>query len=264
MLNKDLISVKNYWDNAAKQFSNYEIPAIYNNNFMKYLYLKDVLNTGSSKTAVDIGCGAGKYSLAIAPYFKRVLGTDISDNMLEAAEKRKLAEKIENVDFKCISWQEIDIEKEGLVKSFDFAFAHMTPAVNDKDEIEKLRSLSRKYCAVTKSTYRNNQILDHIYKMLNIENNDYGVDSLINLFEVLWANKITPDTFYEKEVWSNEFTVDELTENYFKRLSMKNNLSDNDKDKIREYLNSIAVDGKINENTDVILCTVFWDEEEAK
>lgn len=88
---KELSNLKDFWDSMAERFKDFEIPTPYNDIFMKNLYLKGILENGGK--ALDIGCGGGKYSFAMAPYFEKVIGTDISEQMINYAEERKNDEK---------------------------------------------------------------------------------------------------------------------------------------------------------------------------
>lgn len=77
---------------------------------------------------------------------------------------------------------------------------------------------------------------------------------------ILWADGITPMTYYEKEIWKNEMSVQSASDSYIKRMSVKKELSESEKNDISRYFASIAKDGMITEITDVILCNVYWRE----
>lgn len=180
------------------------------------------------------------------------------DKMLEAAEKRRIKEKINNAEYKCMSWQETDIT--GWEDSFDLVFAHMTPAVNTKESFEKMRKVSKNCCVVTKSVYRKNEIAENIDRICGNITKGYGESELAELFMILWADGITPMTYYEKEIWKNEMSVQSASDSYIKRMSVKKELSESEKNDISRYFASIAKDGMITEITDVILCNVYWRE----
>ena len=51
---------------------------------------------------LDFGCGIGRLSFALAPLFKNVTGTDVSQVMIDKANDWKVKKEIKNVDFiKC-------------------------------------------------------------------------------------------------------------------------------------------------------------------
>jgi ubiquinone/menaquinone biosynthesis C-methylase UbiE len=43
---------------------------------------------GPLELAYDVGCGSGQSTSFLAPYFKRVIGTDISSSQVEQAVER--------------------------------------------------------------------------------------------------------------------------------------------------------------------------------
>jgi SAM-dependent methyltransferase len=49
-------------------------------------------------TVLDLGCGTGAVSLALAPDAGRVIGRDISEGMLEEAREKAAARDLDNVD----------------------------------------------------------------------------------------------------------------------------------------------------------------------
>lgn len=54
--------------------------------------LRDLPHRG---IVLDLGCATGKLTRHIAPYFKRVVGLDLSPAMIEEAQKRNVSSKIE-------------------------------------------------------------------------------------------------------------------------------------------------------------------------
>lgn len=44
--------------------------------------------------AVDVGCGTGRYTLPLAPHFKKVLGIDISESQINLAKQITLAKNV--------------------------------------------------------------------------------------------------------------------------------------------------------------------------
>lgn len=253
-----LDSLKDFWDGLAEKFCSYEIPTFENNEFLQLLKREEMLDNNGC--ALDIGCGGGKYSLALAPYFNKIIGTDISKNMIEGARKKCSEENINNVEFMEVSWEELDAEKLNWENKFDFVFAHMTPAVNEEETINKLRHVAKGWCGVTKSVYRKSEIADKINDICGGIYNDYGENELNNLIAILWADGITPNIFYEHLTWEDTHPKDKTAENYIKRMSIKKELTEKEKSEIIGYCNSIAVNDSITEFTKVIECTVYWKE----
>ncbi|XP_075687305.1 putative methyltransferase YcgJ [Rhinoderma darwinii] len=57
-------------------------------------YVKEKTNGQPLELAVDVGCGTGRYTLPLAPHFKKVLGTDISDSQIQVATQYNLAHNV--------------------------------------------------------------------------------------------------------------------------------------------------------------------------
>lgn len=255
---KELSNLKDFWDSMAERFKDFEIPTPYNDIFMKNLYFKGMFEKGG--TALDIGCGGGKYSFAMAPYFEKVIGTDISEQMINYAEERKKDEKNTNTFFRCISWQESDIDELEWENKFDLVFAHMTPAVNSIETMEKMRKASKKWCVITKSVYRKSEIADTVNRICGNKSNSYGDKEMLELFDMLWKEGIMPEVFYEKERWENVLPLNKAAESYIKRMSVKRELTQREIEKIKAYFTDISENGTVTETTDAVLCTVYWKE----
>ncbi|KAM4023847.1 putative methyltransferase [Anomaloglossus baeobatrachus] len=57
-------------------------------------YVKAKSNGRPLEMAVDVGCGTGRYTLPLAPHFKKVLGLDISDSQISVAKQISLAKNV--------------------------------------------------------------------------------------------------------------------------------------------------------------------------
>ncbi|KAM4025257.1 putative methyltransferase isoform 2-T3 [Anomaloglossus baeobatrachus] len=57
-------------------------------------YVKQKTNGRPLEMAVDVGCGTGRYTLPLAPHFKKVLGLDISDSQISVANQVALANNV--------------------------------------------------------------------------------------------------------------------------------------------------------------------------
>ena len=102
-------------------------------------FLAIVENSGAltpQARVIDLGCGPGIYSVAIASRVKEVMGYDVSEEMLEHARERARNENRTNCTFSVLNWQSADIEALGLVKSFGVSIARLTPAVDTIEDLD--------------------------------------------------------------------------------------------------------------------------------
>lgn len=165
-----------------------------------------------------------------------------------------------NISFRLLSWQEADIEKLGWEKAFDLVLAHMTPAVNSRAALDKMRRVSRGWCIVTKSVYRNCAVADGVNAICGRAADSYGHREILELLETLWQEGYTPEVFYERERWENCLNEEKAADMYIKRMALRGDISEEKKEGIRRFMASVSENGVVNERTDAVLCTVCWKE----
>ncbi|MFH0863810.1 MAG: class I SAM-dependent methyltransferase [Candidatus Gottesmanbacteria bacterium] len=95
----------NFYDKVAKKFGDYHT-AHYRNaaeclsgDPEKVFKEKLLKLSGKNKTALDLGCADGYFTLLVAPYFKKIVAIDLSKGMLVAARKLQVNKEVKNVSF---------------------------------------------------------------------------------------------------------------------------------------------------------------------
>ena len=120
---------RSLWNGRVRTFAQKQLPTLEENPFLQLIQRRVPLH--SQITALDIGCGTGIYSLALASEIGLVEGCDVADQMITIANQQAAQLKLDNARFHCLDWQTVDIDALGYRGRFDIVFAHMTPAVDD-------------------------------------------------------------------------------------------------------------------------------------
>jgi SAM-dependent methyltransferase len=64
-------------------------------DLLQKMALEEVLDLKGDEVVLDFGCGSGRFSYWIAPRVKKVVGLEISPQMIDLAEKNRTAENVE-------------------------------------------------------------------------------------------------------------------------------------------------------------------------
>jgi len=245
------------WDRVAGEYVTHEPPDFENNTFLQRI--DEVASPDPSMSSLDIGCGGGRYSLALAPRVGLAAGVDISPKMLEYATAEAAARGIENVDFRCLDWAEADIDALGFRGRFDIVFAHNTPAVLDFCTFDKMNACSKKFCFLSRAGRRNDAVQDRAFEIVGIDpDNKRHDDQIAYMFDYLWYSGYRPQFSYADQVWTDTRSVEDMAAWCVNRAKLRRGLSPSDEEKIREFLESIAVDGRVRETIESTDVTVWW------
>lgn len=245
------------WDSMALSYDKGDFPSIDTDSFLKIL--KSYCMFDKNSVVLDVGCGTGRYSVALAQHCKQVIGIDLSPGMLEVAREKAESLGIENVEFLCLDWHELDLPDAGYEKAFDLVFARMTPAIQSADTFMKLSQASRGWCAMAKPTKRTDLVSDAVKALIGIDQNrERSDESIPYAFELLWKNGMLPQFEYEKQQWNMLKSLDDAFGTYINRLKISRELSREEEEKAKAYLISIAENGFISEQVDTIISTMYW------
>ncbi len=241
------------WNSMARGFGEQVLPTFQNDGFLRLLEQNEMIDKHSR--VLDVGCGVGGYSLALAGRCAEVTGVDLSPRMIDLAKRKASEKNAENVRFLCADWQKCDLCK----KKFDLVFAHMTPAVQSADTFLKLLEASRGWCALSKPTHRTDPVSDAVKRLVGIaENRENGDRDILYAFELLWQRGLLPLFQYERQKWKMEKTPEEAFGLYGNRVKTYREITPEEERKIRRYLGSIAQDGLVRETVDVTVTTIYW------
>lgn len=245
------------WNSMAESFGDFVLPNWTNNSFLKLLEGKNMLK--QEGVVLDVGCGAGKYALAIAGFCRHVTGVDLSPQMINIAKQKTVDYNIQNIDFYCEDWHNLDIEKSGYLHKFNLVFAHMTPAIQSADTFEKLSASSKGWCVLAKPIRRTDPVSDAVKELVGIREHRESCDEeILYAFELLWRQGYLPQLEYEKQVWKMKKSLDEAYGLYVNRIKTYQDMTLAEEEKVRAHLKSLARDGFVYEDVDTTIATLFW------
>jgi len=123
------ISDQKFYDKVATKFGGYKSEAIHESNFHngnpEEIFLEQLIKySGKNKTALDIGCADGRFTLKVAEKFHKIIGVDISSEMLAKAKQFQEEQKIYNVLFQNEDAGKLPFED----KYFDLVYSRRGPS----------------------------------------------------------------------------------------------------------------------------------------
>jgi len=87
---------------------------------------------------LDLGCGPGAFTMALAERGHQVVALDPAEKMLEKLEAKLLARELQPLVRPVLAdWVPLRLEDYGWEKHFDLVFASMTPAVSNVTMLKK-------------------------------------------------------------------------------------------------------------------------------
>ncbi len=254
---KDMDASIKMWDSASNYYKEKPMPKWESNDFLKDL--NATIELTKEMTVLDIGCGAGVYALALAEKVNRVVGYDLSPKMIQYARERAQKNGTNNVEFIAGDWNELDVKKAKYEGNFDLVFAHMTPGINSAETFEKMLACAKKHCFLVKSARRKDLIMDQVIHLAGIDNKAETTDENITYaFQMLWELGYCPRFTCRQEEWLIEKPIEEAYIWYINRVKSFKNISAEEETKLKDYLSTVAVEGKIQDKTSTTVVTIYW------
>lgn len=183
------------WDAKAPEMNQRVLSSGYNRQF-----LAKAERTGC-KSLLDVGCGVGNLSLALAPEMERVTAIDFSPEMLRLGEENARNAGIVHIDFRQKAWE----ESWDDLPVADLVIASRSMEVNDmREALEKLDSQAAKQVYVTYKvggTFLDKEVMDVLERTI-VPKPDH-----FYLLGVLNDMGVAPTVVYiESESRENQFT----------------------------------------------------------
>lgn len=146
------------------------------------------------KKILDIGCGGGDISFALAERGADVIGIDMSDGMLEVARQRRLQKVLKgNVDF--FKENVLELSEDIAGKKFDYiiAFGLIGYLESDEQFFEIIRRVSKKNTVLYLSCRNRLFNVTSISHNTVMEVQEGTVFKLIDEIDTYYAKEMPPD-----------------------------------------------------------------------
>lgn len=223
-----------------------------------FMQLLEACNVFDREARVlDVGCGAGRFSVALARKCKEVVGIDLSEAMIRQAHERAQRASVHNLHFICESWQRANLDTLGLRKSFDTVFAHMTDAVNDEQTARKMTEASNSLCIIEMWQMRRNEALEAAFRVVGWDRALDHRESLCKIEEYLKGAKISYEKRFRTDKRIFKKTLDEALT--FCTLRVPDEyLSEEIIDRMAEALKFFSKNDVIEVETEEDVLTLIW------
>ena len=242
------------WDSEAEQYVFEEKNNFTDDPFLRFVAGKTELT--KDMCSLDVGCGAGAYSVAMAQRVGQADGVDLSPRMVEVGNAWAREHGVNNLHLWVENWHDCDIEP--LRGRYDLVFAHTTPAIADYTTLVKLCEVSRGCCFLCKPARRTDQVFDELKRITGLSGRRDFDDSVAYTFDTLWGLGYDPEVSYAKTRWLPERSLEEAERWYLGRLRGRKTLSREAEQKVGDFLREISVDGVVRERIDTTLVNMYW------
>lgn len=254
---RDSKQAERRWDAMAPTFYGQEVPAFEKNELLRLIDGAGMI--GPESRVLEIGCGTGKYCLALAGRSASVMGLDISEKMLEHARDEASRLGLENIEFTQADWRSEDTQARGWTGAFDLVLAWITPAVVDYESFRKFSSASRGWCVLGNHVFRAESLSDRFRLLFGIEPAKTAEDDLVFATAALLREGKRPYLDYAENSWERTSSYDELYAKYRRRLETYRPLSPELDDKLRAWLaGEVDAEGLVHERLSATIGIIYW------
>ncbi|ANK60373.1 hypothetical protein AYR54_08400 [Loigolactobacillus backii] len=177
--------------------------------------VRDVIRTLrtqlTDQIVLDVAAGAGRFALPFASSAKRVILSDISENMLAYASQMAAKQKLTNLSFRHESWSHL--RRQQLLA--DVVFVNMAPFLQ-ADDLAALTRLARKLVIVNRVVQRKDVLLDDLLEGISDPSNELELmatyEKWLNANKIDYRQRVFHYAVHEQverqEIWDS--LVDEL------------------------------------------------------
>lgn len=211
---------------------------------------------------LDLGCGPGNFSVALAKRGHEVVALDPAEKMLMmVAEKLAAQPALKDLVKPVLAdWVPLSLEQFGWLGYFDLVFASMTPGVRDVVTLQKMMRASRQHVYLSRfAGPRTQPSVEAVWT--RFKSKPYYSQSLDILFPQNWlyASGYHPVMHFARWEREHRQSVGEAIEDIRNVLALRMNVDQAVEEAIRMYVeNNLTANGLFNEAKGATSAMMLW------
>jgi SAM-dependent methyltransferase len=208
---------------------------------------------------LDIGAGAGTFTIPLARLVKRVVALEPAPAVLAALQKRVEAQGLANVHFLDREWERIDPAQEGLARRFDLVFASLTPGVRDAETLQKMMTCSRRWCFLCDfAGRRQSTVREELWRMIFGEEMPPPGHDIIYPLNYLYTSGYYPSFQVWVDDWEQELPIAEAIADLEELFQFYTEVTPEVKEKMTDHVKRRATNGVFRRKDRVRLGMILW------
>lgn len=250
------------WDNRAQMFD--KRAATPEAVSRKEHILSMLRKTGALKPSsrvLDVGAGSGAWAISMAEMGASVVALEPSDGMVEILRGKIAAQGFgpDQIRIMQQTWQDVDLEKEGLAGQFDLVFASMSPGVCDPATLEKVMKASRNFCYLsTFSGGSPRSCYNDLWRDITGQHLESTSWDFIYPFTYVYALGYRPRIDFNVWTLDRKETIAEAVENIIFFIQGMTEVTPELRQKLKTHITSRAIDGLFHQEQTVCQGVMLW------
>ncbi len=252
---------KNVWDAMAGDYGRHHDATSHDERLDATL---DRLEKGGiefeNASVLDVGCGPGRFAAAFAARGARVVAVDISEKMIERLRAETDPALLERITPVVADWKTLDPDTCGYDKSFDLAFANMTPAVINPGSFKRFMAASKRWCWFRGwAGPRENPLLERVYRAVFGADPQPFMGNFICAWNLVCASGYFPECGFETIGWRHKKPIEESVKFHAALFSQGDAAKEKVfAEKIAASLSDVALDGFVENSFTGHTGSMMW------